>query len=124
VKRTQRRKGRRTLASRRRGGRSSTYIDSGVWVPMKRYGVCLQPTSFSRGKIQNYAIVSQEALERWIDKHAILSALHVESELQSISISDILCSHNLYDYNKAGIMKRITLVSFSRHVELAITDDV
>ncbi|KAJ7444900.1 hypothetical protein FB451DRAFT_1343700 [Mycena latifolia] len=70
---------------------------------------------------KNYAIASQQALESWIDKHAILSALHPDvhstsPELQSISIKDVLCPHNLYDHRKAASMKRITQEAYNKIV--------
>ncbi|KAJ7632814.1 cysteine proteinase [Roridomyces roridus] len=46
----------------------------------------------------SYAIVSQQALESWL-----------KQDPQSISIKDVVCSHGLYDHNKAATMKRITL---------------
>ncbi|KAJ7097738.1 cysteine proteinase [Mycena belliarum] len=68
---------------------------------------------------KNYVIASQQSLESWLDKHVILSALHTDvhstsPEMQSISIKDVLCSHNLLDPRKAPIMKRITLEAYNK----------
>ncbi|KAJ7087835.1 hypothetical protein C8R44DRAFT_28584 [Mycena epipterygia] len=68
---------------------------------------------------KNYAIVSQQALESWIEKHAILSSLHLDGrstppEPRRISIKDVLCSHNLYDHTKAANMKRISLEAYNK----------
>ncbi|KAJ6497048.1 hypothetical protein C8R47DRAFT_1184375 [Mycena vitilis] len=60
---------------------------------------------------KNYAVVSQQALESWIEKHAIKAALRLgnSTDAQNISINDVLCSpHHLYDHSKAANMKRIT----------------
>ncbi|KAJ7940429.1 hypothetical protein B0H13DRAFT_2648065 [Mycena leptocephala] len=65
---------------------------------------------------KNYAVVSQQALENWIEKHAIKAALQLDNatDPQSISIKDVLCSHNLYDHNKAPNMKRITQEAYNK----------
>ncbi|KAJ6623503.1 hypothetical protein B0H10DRAFT_2010118 [Mycena sp. CBHHK59/15] len=67
---------------------------------------------------KNYAIVSQQALESWMEKYAIKAALQMDihPEPQSISIKDVLCSHNLYDYSNAGNMKRISLEAYNKIV--------
>ncbi|KAF7363613.1 hypothetical protein MSAN_01018400 [Mycena sanguinolenta] len=63
----------------------------------------------------NYAIVSQEALESWIEKHAITAGLQQDPpNPQKITIKDVLCSHNLYDHNKAPNMKRITQATYNK----------
>ncbi|KAJ7156934.1 hypothetical protein C8R43DRAFT_1183392, partial [Mycena crocata] len=68
---------------------------------------------------KNYAVVSQQALESWMDKYVIKAALDLDSrstpsEQQSISIEDVLCSHDLYDHRKASTMKRITLEAYNK----------
>ncbi|KAJ6597092.1 cysteine proteinase [Mycena vulgaris] len=67
---------------------------------------------------KNYVIASQQVLESWIDKHAILSALRPDARdtPTAISIKDVLCSHNLYDHSKAPNMKRITLDAYDKIV--------
>ncbi|KAJ7709699.1 hypothetical protein B0H17DRAFT_999051 [Mycena rosella] len=67
---------------------------------------------------KNYVIASQQALESWIEKQAILAALRTDAmpESQSISIQDVLCSHYLYDHRKAANMKRITLEAYNKIV--------
>ncbi|KAJ7775067.1 hypothetical protein B0H16DRAFT_1672615 [Mycena metata] len=63
---------------------------------------------------KNYAIVSQQALENWIEEQAIKAALTDASEPQKISLKDVLCSHHLYDHNKAANMKRITQEAYAK----------
>ncbi|KAF7338128.1 hypothetical protein MVEN_02037600 [Mycena venus] len=65
---------------------------------------------------KSYAIVSQQALESWIEKHVIKAALQLDNatEPQKVSIKDVLCSHNLYDHNKAASMKRITQEAYDK----------
>ncbi|KAJ7724461.1 hypothetical protein DFH07DRAFT_854832 [Mycena maculata] len=67
--------------------------------------------------LQKYIVASQQALENWIEQTAIKAAIpSTPSEPQSISIKDILCSHNLYDHRKAANMKRITLEAYNKIV--------
>ncbi|KAJ7510074.1 cysteine proteinase [Mycena galericulata] len=79
-----------------------------------------QSWSVGANNDKNYAIVSQQALENWIEQHAIKAAVHclddpsAPSEPQSVSLKDVLCSHNLYDHKKAANMKRITLEAYDR----------
>ncbi|KAF8212019.1 hypothetical protein K438DRAFT_1223096 [Mycena galopus ATCC 62051] len=65
---------------------------------------------------KNYAIVSQQALESWIEKHAIKASLELDNspDPQKISIKDVLCSHNLYDHSKSPNMKRITQDAYNK----------
>ncbi|KAJ7047010.1 hypothetical protein C8F04DRAFT_1062446 [Mycena alexandri] len=63
---------------------------------------------------KNYAIVSQQALEIWLEEQAIKAALNDASEPRKISLKDVLCSHHLYDHNKAANMKRITQEAYAK----------
>ncbi|CAK5277621.1 unnamed protein product [Mycena citricolor] len=59
-----------------------------------------------------WVLVSQQALESWLEKAAIKAA--VGSEPETISIADVLCTHQLLDHKKAENMKRISLTAFER----------
>ncbi|KAJ6525652.1 hypothetical protein B0H19DRAFT_585928 [Mycena capillaripes] len=65
---------------------------------------------------KNYAIISQQALESWLEKHVIKAALQSgdSTDPQKISIKEVLCSHNFYDHTKAPNMKRITREAYDK----------
>ncbi|KAJ7172277.1 hypothetical protein C8R46DRAFT_1175273 [Mycena filopes] len=62
---------------------------------------------------KNYAIVSQSALENWLEEQAIKAALEPDAP-QKITLEDVLCPHKLYDHNKSSNMKRITQDAYNR----------
>ncbi|KAK7020447.1 hypothetical protein R3P38DRAFT_2969526 [Favolaschia claudopus] len=67
---------------------------------------------------KNYVVLSSNALESWLEKHAIKAALAFDNPVhpQRVSIQDILCPHNLYHHNKAPGMKRITQEAYDKIV--------
>lgn len=80
---------------------------------------------------QDSVIVSQQALEEWVDKYLVkptedqstatgISEVVEHSSPQTIVMSDIICMHNRLDPAKAGSMKRISRVRLSMRSRLLI----
>ncbi|KAJ7581164.1 hypothetical protein C8J56DRAFT_866417 [Mycena floridula] len=89
-----------------------------------------QSWSMSSAADQNYVVVSQQALEKWLSKHCMeATATELRRDLNSmfdneqasdssripsieIPLDDILCEHLKLDHRKANNMKRISQKAF------------